>query len=127
MIKEELEEKIEELTQELKELDKKIEELTQELGKTEENKRWRAREKSEYYSVNVLMEVCLDEDYDGETDKCLYKTRNYFKTEEEAEAYKKYLEIKYKLLDLADELNSKNPIDWYNGNQKKYDFSYDFI
>ena len=46
--------------------------------------------------------------------------RNYFKTREEAEEYKEVFNTYYDLMDLAEELNNGEKIDWSNDKQKKF-------
>ena len=59
-------------------------------------------------------------------DNYRYNTRNYFKTEEEAEEYKEVMTTCYDLMDLADELNDGRKIDWNDGNQGKNFIYYDW-
>lgn len=131
---------MEELKKEWEELTKKMAKFgikLEEYGK-EKNKRWRAGYGEKYYLVGEFEKedvkvgnITLE--YDGynvesndAVDIFLYKTRNYFKTKEEAEEYREKLKTYYDLMDLADELNGDRKIDWKNKNQKKYYIYYDY-
>ena len=121
-------ENLEKLKKKYEELGKKIERLENE----NKNKRWRAKKGEKYYNVGEFLKENLkigeydleDEEFNLELndkiDNFNYKTRNYFKTKEEAENYKEKLKTYYDLMDLADELNDGEKIDWKDGNQPKY-------
>lgn len=119
----------------LEKLKKKYEELGKEIERLEsekKNKRWRAKKGEKYYNVEEFLKenlkigeyVLEDEGFNFECNDTIddfnYKTRNYFKTKEEAENYKEKLKTYYDLMDLADELNNGEKIDWENEKQKKY-------
>lgn len=101
------------------------------------NKRWRAEEGEKYYLVGEFEKKdvkvgAITLEYDGYNiesndaiDIFLYKTRNYFKTKEEADEYREKLKTYYDLMDLADELNGDRKIDWKNFEQHKYHITYD--
>ena len=111
----------------LKELRKKYEELGEEIKRLEnlkKNKRWRADVGKEYYYINEDSVVCYDEEDCTYIDKFRYKTRNYFKTNKEAEDYLEKINIYYDLMDLAEELNKEEEIDWENGEQEKFSICY---
>ena len=123
--------RIEELKNDLenyyKEMKKKIEEVEkEELKKKESKKRWRASEGEEYYyisdnfNVQKILEVFCSYD-----DK-LYKYRNYFRTQKQAEKVVEKIKIYLELKDLAEELNEGEKIDWNNRTQHKYSIEYDF-
>ena len=126
----------------LEELKRKYEELGEEIEKLEKqkkNKRWRAENGEKYYLVGEFEKedvkvggITLE--YDGynvesndAVDIFLYKTRNYFKTKEEAEEYREKLKTYYDLMDLADELNGNKEIDWNDTQQIKYTISYNYF
>lgn len=67
----------------------------------EGNMRWRAEEDEAYWNAGSE-DPCKYIDYRDSTDSFLYASGNYFKTEEEAEAYKKYLIARQVLLDDAE-------------------------
>ena len=118
----------------LEELKRKYEELGKEIEKLEkeETTRWRAKKGEKYYSVGLFLKENLRigeyipeyESFNFEQNDTIdnfnYKTRNYFKTKEEAEKYKERLKTYYDLMDLADELNNGEKIDWKNDKQRKY-------
>lgn len=111
----------------LKELRKKYEELGEEIKRLEnlkKKKRWRADIGKEYYYINENGVVFYDEENCNYIDKFRYKTRNYFETVEEAEKYLEKIEIYYELMDLAEELNGEEEIDWKNGDQEKFSIRY---
>lgn len=109
--------------QNLEELKKKYEELGKEIEKLEkqkENIRWRADFGEQYYLISTSGKIIINREGNDEIDNFRYKTRNYFKTEEEAEKYLANVITYYDLIDLANELNNGEEIDWENGNQPKY-------
>lgn len=111
----------------LEELRKKYEELGEEIKRLEnlkKNKRWRAKLNNCYFNINNDRNICLTEEKNHKTDDYRYKTRNYFKTSEEAERYLEKIEIYYELMDLAEELNGEEEIDWENGEQEKFSIRY---
>lgn len=109
-------EEIEELKKQVKELNKKIEELENK----EKSKRWKAEEGGTYYHINDIGIVCSAVEELSETDSFRYRIRNYFKTGEEAEEYLERINIYYELMDLAEELNGGEKINWENTNQHKH-------
>lgn len=68
----------------------------------ETDKRWRAELNKTYYYVDGYGEISSDRDYRAPEDNYRYSVGNYFKAEEETEAYKKYLIARQVLLDDAD-------------------------
>lgn len=112
----------------LKELRKKFEELGEEIKRLEnlkKNKRWRAKLNNYYLYINNDGNIYLAEEKNYETDDYRYKARNYFETEEKARKYLEKIEIYYKLMDLAEELNGEEEIDWDNNGQNKYSIYFD--
>lgn len=105
----------------LKELKRKYEELGKEIERLEKNKgRWRAEEGECYYNVSDCgIVACASEDFHV-FDDFEYKTRNYFKTKKEAQVHLDNMNTYYELMDLAEELNGDEKIDWEDDNQVKY-------
>lgn len=110
---------IENLKDRINNLTKEVEELLA-LAKQKENKRWRANSKNKYYFINDYEEIdfidernCIDDDY-------RYKTRNYFKTKQEAQELLEKINTYWELADLAEELNEGKEINWENEGQYKY-------
>ena len=68
---------------------------------SEQYKRWRARENERHYFVDDWGDVDYNYDAGFPPSTFRYNIGNYFKTEEEAEAYKEYLLAKQVLLDDA--------------------------
>lgn len=119
----------------LEKLKKKYEKLGKEIERLEnenKNKRWRAKKGEKYYNVGEFLKENLkigeysfeDKEFNIEQNDTIdnfnYKTRNYFKTKKEAEEYREKLKTYYDLMDLADELNNGEKIDWNNTVQEKY-------
>ena len=115
------------MSSKLDELKKKYEELGKEIEKLEKNKRCRVENDCDYFLVKDYGEIKLDTEYYDEVDDYRYKTRNYFKTEEEAQAYLDNLNTYYELMDLAEKLNNGEKIDWNNIHQEKRYIIYDFF
>ena len=117
---------LEEIKKQISELQSKVDELENESKKENKkgNKRWRARIKDTYFFVDDFGDVASCHEYNEYGDNYRYKTRNYFKTEEEAEEYKEVMNTYYDLMDLAEELNNGEKIDWNDFDQCKYLISY---
>lgn len=112
----------------LEELKKKYEELGKEIERLEKEKsckRWRAEQRQSYYFVDEDGDINSVYDQDDITDRYNFKTRNYFKTEEEAQRHLDNINTYYELMDLAEELNEGEEIDWENLHQIKYSITYD--
>ena len=86
------------------ELQTKINELQKQLDefkKTKEDKpvptckRWRAKKNGMYWSVDSYGKIIEINDGGLAYDNWQYKTGNYFKTQQEAQSYKNFLEAKY--------------------------------
>lgn len=118
-------EDIEEIKKQISELQIKIDKLENEKKKeNKENKRWRAKVGDKYCCVDIDGEVvCVYENGDS-IDNFRYKTRNYFKTEGEAQKYADVKLTYYDLMDLAEELNNGEKIDWNDNQQCKYTIYY---
>lgn len=111
----------------LEELKRKYEELGKEIERLENKKsykRWRAEFNNDYYYIDEDGNINSIYENNDISDVFKYKTRNYFKTEEEAEKYRKNLKTYYELMDLAEELNNGEKIDWNNASQQKYSILY---
>ena len=109
--------------QNLQELKKKYEELGKEIEKLEKQKkniRRRADFGEKYYTISTSGTVITSREENDEIDSFRYKIRNYFKTEEEAQRYLDNINTYYELMDLANELNNGEEIDWNNEKQIKY-------
>ena len=113
-------EDIQELKNQLAELQEKIEKLENK----KENKRWRAERGEPYYCISGEGKLTDSRERYDAFDDNRYKTRNYFKTEEEAEEYQEKVNIYYDLMDFAEELSKDDPVDWNNENQEKYFIQY---
>lgn len=116
-------ETIQELKNQLAELQEKIEKLENK----KENKRWKAESGEEYFFLDCNDEInSYNQEYASSIDAFYYKTRNYFKTEEEAKEYQEKVNTYYELMDFAEELSKDNPVDWNNVDQRKLYIFYSF-
>lgn len=77
--------------------------------------RWKPLPEERYYCVN-FGDIRSWPWHNTENDIFLYCQRNCFKTTEEAEQYKRYLEIKVQIMDIAEELGTPVEEDWLNRN-----------
>lgn len=114
----------------LEELKNKYEELGKEIERLEKEKRckrWRAEEEKEYFYIEESGYINGVMEFFDKVDDFNYKTRNYFKTEEEAQKHLDKINTYYELMDLAEELNNGEKIDWNNTNQAKYSISFDVL
>lgn len=117
---------LEDLKKQISELQSKVAKIENESKEEKKGKRWRAEMGKKYYYLIGNAEVDSDNDSLVGLDNYRYKTRNYFKTEEEAEEYKEVMNTYYDLMDLADELNNGKKIDWYDDTQQKFYIYFDF-
>lgn len=115
-------ENIEDLKKQLEELKEKIDKMEKQEKTTE---RWRAEKDHKYYTILEGGGISFNFEAEDNIDDFLYKTRNYFKTKEEAEKRLEKINTYYELMDLADELNNGEKIDWNNEEQVKFYFYYD--
>ena len=117
---------LEDLKKQISELQSKVTKLENESKKEnkKENKRWRAEINDTYFYINDAGYVDVSHENNDSFDKYRFKTRNYFKTEEEAEEYQEIMNTYYDLMDLAEELNNGEKIDWNDFDQCKYLISY---
>lgn len=108
------------------EKDEIIKDLQEKLAEAEkievDNKRWKPKEREIYYYVepNGDIDSCewMTAIYDGPFDDWHYLTGNCFKTEEEAEEYKKQIEYTAHYKNYIEE--HSEPLDWNDERQKKY-------
>ena len=114
---------MEDCEKEKKELQDRIKELKKSKNK---NKRWRAEGANKYFYIDFYGNIESATDLGVYDDIYRYKTRNYFKTEEEAEEYQEIMNIYYDLMDLAEDLNNGEKIDWNNEFKCKYSIYYSY-
>ena len=123
--------KLEELKQELEELNaisKELQDLFDELQAEQQSeplKRWRCPKGGTYYYImsngdRVLLDIECEE---FEIDSNRYKIGNHFQTEEEGQKMLEKLKIYMQLYDLALKLNKGKKIDW-DDTQNKYSITY---
>lgn len=93
----------------------------------ENSGRWRAEENETYFVVGNAGDIAEIFESFSKFDNFHYKTRNYFETEKQAENYLKFLNIEADIRDIADKLNADNPVDWSDGEQKKYYMYFDYM
>lgn len=119
---------LEDLKKQISELQSKVTKLENESKKEnkKENKRWRAEINDTYIYINDAGYADVSHENNDSFDKYRFKTRNYFKTEEETEKYEEVMNTYYDLMDLAEELNKGSKIDWNDEDQYKYSFYYKY-
>lgn len=119
---------LEDLKKQISELQSKVTKLENESKKEnkKENKRWRAEINDTYFYINDVGYVDVSHENNDSFDKYRFKTRNYFKTEEEEEEYQEIMTTYYDLMDLAEELNNGKKINWNDEAQCKYVIYYSF-
>lgn len=114
------------MSNKLDELKKKYEELGKEIKRLENGGgRWRSDVFDRYYFITTTGKIEQYNECHNMVDNYRYKTRNYFKTEEEAQAYLDNLNTYFELMDLAEELNVGEKIDWNNESRTKYYIEFD--
>lgn len=101
-------EDLEELEIKYKELGEKIENLKNK----KKCKRLRAENHSIYYFINDYGNISFKTENHINIDDFRYKTRNYFKTREEAQEHLDNINTYYDLMNLAEELNNGRKINW---------------
>lgn len=111
---------LEEIKKQISELQSKVAKLENESKEEKKGKRWRAEVNDTYFYINDAGYVDVSHENNDSFDKYRFKTRNYFKTEEEAEEYKEVMNTYYDLMDLAEELNNGEKINWNNDKQQKF-------
>ena len=122
---EELEQELEEIKNKCAEIEEKIkcaeiEEKINELKRQESEVRWRAKFNEIFYYSTSYGEICADCDGYCNTENGRYTLGNYFKTEEEAKNVVEKIKIYTQLKDLALRLNKGEKIDWDDFMQNKY-------
>lgn len=117
---------LEDLKKQISDLQSKVAKIENEIKEEKKGKRWRARINNPYFYVVDFGEVDGCHEYNEYGDNYRYKTRNYFATYEEAEEYKEVMNTYYDLMDLAEELNNGEKIDWNDNQQCKYTIYYRF-
>lgn len=126
----ELNKQIEKTNNELKNLANKLanefEKQIEKMKNKDENKRWRAEIGNKYFCVDDYGDVVFRLENNDMADNYRYKTRNYFRTEEEAEEFKEIINTYYDLMDLAEELNNGEKINWKNKEQPKFYIYFSF-
>lgn len=89
-------------------------------------KKWRAEKCETYCSINSDGTTCIHTDFGDVIDNFLYSIGNYFRTEEEAEEYKKKLLYLQQYKDfIGEDLLTEE--DFKNQNITKYFAYYDYI
>ena len=116
MTKQELEQKIEELKQQLDEL--------KNVKVDETKKRWIPVENEQYCYIDEDLEIESEFFDDDEYDNNLIKLGNCFKTKEEAQSVAD--KIKYTLMFKKYVEEHSEPLDWENYEQEKWYIYYDF-
>lgn len=117
---------LEELKKQISELQSKVDKLENQKKEEKNRKRWRARINDRYFYVDKNGKADDTLEINDREDDFRYKTRNYFKTEEEEEEYQEIMNTYYDLMDLAEELNKGRKIDWNDEDQCKYSFYYKY-
>lgn len=117
---------IEEIKKQISDLQSKVAKIENESKEEKKGKRWRAKTDNNYFYVGDSGDVftCQEYKFNNYIDNYRYKTRNYFKTEEEAKEYREIMNTYYDLMDLAEELNNGEKIDWNDNQQCKYTIFY---
>ena len=119
-------EDLEELKKQISELQSKVAKIENESKEEKKGKRWRAEVNDTYIYINDAGYADVSHENNDSFDKYRFKTRNYFKTEEEAEEYQEIMNTYYDLMDLAEELNKGRKIDWNDERQNKYSIYYSY-
>lgn len=119
---------IEEIKKQISDLQSKVAKIENESKEEKKGKRWRAKTDNNYFYVGDSGDVftCQEYKFNNYIDNYRYKTRNYFKTEEEAKEYREIMNTYYDLMDLAEELNNGEKINWKDNQQCKYAIFYDY-
>ena len=117
---------LEEIKKELSDLQSKVAKIENESKEEKKGKRWRAEINDTYFYIDDTGYSDYSHEDKEYADDFRYKTRNYFKSEEEAEEYREVMNTYYDLMDLAEELNNGEKIDWNDNQQCKYTIFYDF-
>lgn len=103
---------------EIKELKERLEKLETAKIEKPQSKRWKPKHRDDYYTVNSAGHIDCDACYNARIDDWAYLTGNCFKSEEEAEEYKKQIECTARYKNYIEE--HSEPLDWNNNAQPKY-------
>lgn len=110
---------LEECKNEIKELKERLEKLEAEkIEKPQQLKRWKPEYNERYNIIDDNGETCDLRWDDDRYDNWRYLIGNCFKTEEEAEEYKKKIEYTARYKNYIEE--HSEPIDWEDKEQEKY-------
>ena len=112
----------------LEDLKRKYEEIGKEIKKRLENlrdRKTRCEFGEAYYYITAFGQVNKSIEFLVSTDEARFNFNNYFKTREEAKKQLEKITINNQLKNIADELNTENPINWDDDSQKKYSIIYD--
>lgn len=113
------------LLDKISELERQLAALRAEVEKEEnKSKRWRAKNRGDYFYVSTSNTIVFEKDYNLESDNFRYDTHNYFQTKEDVQKYVEVLETERQLKKFADEHN--DVIDWDNNNLVKYYLAYNY-
>lgn len=91
---------------------------------TDKPKRWRAERRNVYWMIDDMGDADDRVDVGNKYDDFRYKTRNYFKTKEEAQAHLEKINLIAEIRDRIEELNDGWTPDWNNGNEDKHSIYY---
>lgn len=117
---------LEDLKKQISDLQSKVAKIENEIKEEKKGKRWRVKRNDSYFYINDFGYVDGCHETNAGVDNYRFKTRNYFKTEEEAEEYQEIMNTYYDLMDLAEELNNGEKINWNDEAQCKYVIYYSF-
>ena len=102
----------------IKELEKQIEELKMAKIEEPQSKRLKPNINEIYWTVKANGNIDALNWFNDKTDNWKYLTDNYFKTEEEAEEYKKQIEYTARYKNYIEE--HSEPINWNNSSPKYF-------
>lgn len=114
---------IEELEVRLELLQKDISELKKDKSI---NKRFRAKEGYTYFNLSDMGDVTEYYESNNSGDYFKYNSRNYFETMEQAEVALDRQLIKNKIMNIAEELNGDETIDFSDSYQNKFYIYYNY-
>jgi hypothetical protein len=118
-----------ELYDRMVELEIKFEIIKKEIEaiRQEKYKRFRAEKGGGYFFKMSSNGTRRDQECGLKVDDYRYNSRNYFRTEREAELARGKDNIKYKIMDIAEELNDGKFIDWTDCKQGQRNINNDVI
>ena len=88
--------------------------------------RWKPGQNDGYWTIRSGIGAYNLHWYNDDQDKVLFSQRNVFKTKSEAEEYLRYLNIKARIMDIAESLGQPAKDDWKNRNITKYGIGYNW-